>query len=746
MTNIVLAQPTGIFPKVASTDLADNACQTATNTRFDTGDMHPLNSPSVAASNLAKGAPQSIFRITYLGTPYFLHWTTDVDAQYVMADSDESGTIVFTGEDEPAVCTEEMAVLGTDTRDGINVFPGAYVKPAGHYPRAAYTLGVPFPLQKPYVTVSGTASGKKQSSRYRYTWGNAWNQESKPSPVSDEVVGTEDQDFTLTGIEDVSIYGILTGSGEFVTYVRNMTPDGFVYIYPATGRHFIKDGHKFVISGATGSWAAINGTWTADKAKEIVEEITALDVDAGNEAKLYIANVGAFEVGDYVFARLTDIASGIDDIGGVVISLSFAGGYIVVDFPVAITAGAKTKLTTDAYVVLGRIGIPISTATASGYTAGSALMSKSRPYNFATGIASDRVKSFVRVYRQTGTDPNYYLIIQRPINLSFPITSLIDSKRTAKAVRLVSEGWDLPPGGLKGIKANPQGYMMGFIGKTVYLSEFRAPYAWPSSQDLDYRQPTKDRVIAIGITGGAAVVLTKGQTYIGAGSHPGAFQMQLRPHVYPCRSKKSVVSTTNGVIYSSDYGYVIDGPTFPQALVLTENQFDKWTWDKDVIQQSVVAMYYRGALVTFWAAAKGHILKNGVLSTHTETAACVYTDPETGLAFFANGDDVYQWEGDAASFKTQIIRSKKFRLPLPASMSALQVFGDFVQPRTATADTVTVRVYEEGTLWATKSVTSSTPVRLPSPQRWREYEIEIECKSRVQRVVISTNMTGLKQI
>jgi hypothetical protein len=745
MGGIVIQGPDGIYPKVDPTLLKDNAAQIAENCKLDSGDMIPLNGHLQVATNLAKGSPLSIFGIIYQGTLYFLHWLTDVNATYVMGDEDERGTIVFTGDGEPAVTSEEMAIDGNDTVDGINRFPAAFKKAAGMFPRAEYILGVPKPLLKPIVSLAGSPSGQKETRQYAYTHVDPWGQESAPSPVSDPVVGAEDNEWHLSHIE-LPQQDIVSAMA--IKYVRNRTPDGYVDIFTVYPRHYVLAGHSLTLSGFPAPWTALNATWTARSVFEKVTRITHYEyIDAGDLIRLYVDDVSGFEIGDAPVVYL-DSSAAFEDDNFVITGVNTAGSFINVQNVFANGTVAKTAVDFLGYVSLVKISIPLSSASASGYvTAGT--VTRKRPYNILNA------HSRLRVYRQSGSDINFYLVFDVKVsNVTFnsPLASAggapVDAKRSNKANKLVTDGWEMPPGYLRGIKANPFGYMVAWNSKhrrDLLLSAWRAYYAWPASRNLDYRQSTQHDIVAIEVVGGTVVVLTKGWTYLGDGSHPSSFSMAHRPHPYPCRSKASVVSTLRGVVYSTDQGYVLDGPALPEPVLLTDAHYDKWKWDKDVVQQSVIGVYYRGAYITFWPTNKGHIFHpTGQLTTHTQPATCAFYHPETGKAYFVVADDVFEWEGDSATFQTQRWKSKKFRLPAPQMFLAYQVFGDFVQPLTATPDTVTLKHYGEGVLSHTASVTSATMGRLPSGKRSREHEIEITSKSRVTYIAVNQNKQGLK--
>lgn len=113
--------------------------------------------------------------------------------------------------------------------------------------------------------------------------------------------------------------------------------------------------------------------------------------------------------------------------------------------------------------------------------------------------------------------------------------------------------------------------------------------------------------------------------------------------------------------------------------------------------------------------------------------SAAYTDLVTDALYVVSGDQVIPM------FETGL-RTGRWRTPLilqPAhpAFAWLRLNG----PLSAA---VTVRIYANGVLWHTATLSDRAPVRLP-PGRFRHLEVEVESQSRVSSVVLSTTSAEL---
>jgi hypothetical protein len=399
----------------------------------------------------------------------------------------------------------------------------------------------------------------------------------------------------------------------------------------------------------------------------------------------------------------------------------------------------------ESYVMLSKVVLNVTTAVASATVNGS--FDRVTPYNSGK-ITSGAAGYRVRIYRQEGTvNTGYYLLAERALDKNkwpvlaegLPVHQYNEKKKAIKRVKMISDGWDMPPGDLAMGTYMPQGFHVGAKGRFIYASVPNYPYAWPRSSPDDFRRTTEHPILAIRTTSATLVVLTQGFSYLGDGFHPASFQLAKRPHVYRCRSSRSAIDISMGVIYTSDHGWVLDGPGMPEPMLVSLSHYDTWQFDRDVVQQNVRSGRYRGS--TFmWDGVTGWVSSpQGVLTTHTQPFDCFFEDAEANKTYIVNAGNVYQWEG-GSTFQTARIKTKAFRTTEPTWMTTGEVIGDYVLPGTATPSTVTFKYYGDGVLLLTKTLSDNKAFRLPGLVRPWVHEIELTFQSRIRSTTIAQSM------
>lgn len=112
----------------------------------------------------------------------------------------------------------------------------------------------------------------------------------------------------------------------------------------------------------------------------------------------------------------------------------------------------------------------------------------------------------------------------------------------------------------------------------------------------------------------------------------------------------------------------------------------------------------------------------------------LYTDLRTDTLYVVDGTDIVPLIGGNTA-RTATWRSRRFVMPPSPSFAWLRVNSDFT-------DDVIVRLYRDGLLHVSVTVTSKTPVRVPAG-RGRIWELEIESAARVTSVRIATSSAEL---
>jgi hypothetical protein len=236
---------------------------------------------------------------------------------------------------------------------------------------------------------------------------------------------------------------------------------------------------------------------------------------------------------------------------------------------------------------------------------------------------------------------------------------------------LETDDW-APPIDMEGMVAMPNGYLVGWSGRTLHFSEPYRPHAWPAKYDLT----TEFDIVGLAVWGSALIIGTESQPYIGQGVIPASFTMQKMDAVEPCLSRRGMVSTTAGAYYPSINGLVMVNAS--GVNVITQDILTKEEW----------AAYNPGSI---FAAQLGlqYIAFNstsfGFVFTPTEQKAklveldafdqvnAIYTDRYTGNVFLIRADRIWEWDPETEYRLFWQWKSKEFHLPKPINFGAAKI-------------------------------------------------------------------------
>ena len=302
---------------------------------------------------------------------------------------------------------------------------------------------------------------------------------------------------------------------------------------------------------------------------------------------------------------------------------------------------------------------------------------------------------------------------------------------------LPSEDWVAPPAGLKGIKAMANGIAVGFVENTVYLSEPNLPHAWPHQYPVDHK------IIGIGTFGQTAVILTEGFPYLLTGADPAAMSLDRLKQQQSCLSKPSIAETAEGVAYASPDGLVVISPA--GVNVITRELMSKQQWQsynpssmRGAVYDNRYHCFYtktdgtRGLMI-FDFTGQGAVMVEH--DAHTATAVtAVHTDPRTDTMYMAQGGNIVSF--DTGSNMTFTWRSKTYRLPFSINFGVGQVIADTYP--------VTMKVYADGVLKLTKTVTDNNVFRLTSGFRAMDWQFQVEASTKVTFAGISTSVEEMR--
>ena len=280
----------------------------------------------------------------------------------------------------------------------------------------------------------------------------------------------------------------------------------------------------------------------------------------------------------------------------------------------------------------------------------------------------------IRIYRTvTGfTSTEYYRVADIAIGTASYSDSTPDYTAALDTI-LPSTTWTPPPTTLKGLTAHPGGFLVGFSGRDLYISEPFRPHAWP----IQYIQTMQTEIVGIAIYNDVIVVATTSHPYTGQGMSPLSITMQKIDSVDPCLSRRSMVTTINGVYYSSPQGIV--RVTGGATELVTQTLFTREEWQQYFSPTTVYAVPYGLQYIAFYTTASGFIFspaeKLAPLTTldRFSGVVAVQQDQYSGDVYLIQNNQVRIWDPPASIPYTYTWTSKEFDLPKPVNMGAFRL-------------------------------------------------------------------------
>jgi hypothetical protein len=304
----------------------------------------------------------------------------------------------------------------------------------------------------------------------------------------------------------------------------------------------------------------------------------------------------------------------------------------------------------------------------------------------------------------------------------------------------VTTGWEPPPADLKCLTGLWNGMMAGISGRSLRFCEPYKPYAWPIEYEI---VPPDVTPIALGVWSKNMLVMTTGRPYLVNGSDPASLSDDPIEWDQACVSVRSVADVGHGVVWASPDGLAYFGAKGP--VLLTAGLMNREDWQA-IKPDTIVGAQYEGAYMGFYsldggATRKGFLIDplnpRGVYFLEQGYAAAWFDKLQDAL-YVLDGTNVKKWEGSSSQM-TATFKSKAFRCPRPMNMSHLEVIAD--------AYPVTVKVFADGALTETRTITSQSPVTLKAGFLATDWQVEVATAvGGVQGVAIATSIDELKTV
>lgn len=302
-----------------------------------------------------------------------------------------------------------------------------------------------------------------------------------------------------------------------------------------------------------------------------------------------------------------------------------------------------------------------------------------------------------------------------------------------------SADWVAPPANLRGLRMMANGIAIGFVENTAYASEPNLPHAWP------HQYPADHRIVGVGTFGQSAAFLTDAFPYVLSGVDPAAMSFEKLSLPQACISIDSIVETGNAVYYASPDGLVMissSGVDIVTKGLLTPEQWRSYkpsSIKAAVHEQRYVGVFTRAdgsrGVMIFDFSGSGALFTTSDINSASAITA-LHHDARSDTLYMAQGVNIVRY--DLGSPLTYTWKSKVFRASIPMNFGFGQVIADSYP--------VTMKVYTDGALKLTKTVTNSNLFRLNSGFRATDWEIELNGSTRITQAMISTSTAEAKAI
>lgn len=328
-------------------------------------------------------------------------------------------------------------------------------------------------------------------------------------------------------------------------------------------------------------------------------------------------------------------------------------------------------------------------------------------------------------------------------------------------LQLESTAWALPPATLKGFITMPNGFLVGFDGNNLYMSESYRFHAWPA----EYKQATEYPIVGLGVVGQTCVVCTQGFPATLTGVKPATVAFTKSTTNEPCMSRGSIVSMPDSVIYASQNGLVSVGPAGIKNV--TKQLITRDDWLRDYVPGFLRAVRYQ----------EGYLALRDYPDDTTPNSA-FYLDPSaikvalTELSDFDDVDNVVSdvWSGEVFLLDAGMIRrwdspdlltmpvlwrSKEFQYLQLSNFGAYAIYWDEARYATSTwgddiipnGERVRFRVLAGRTVVYDQAVPlNGKPIRLPSGFKSDIWQFEIRARAPVYSLHVANSIKELKGV
>ena len=291
------------------------------------------------------------------------------------------------------------------------------------------------------------------------------------------------------------------------------------------------------------------------------------------------------------------------------------------------------------------------------------------PQNFADLTDYSSVAAY-RLYRfDPDADASRFVVEQLISQTSFKD----NTGETVLGESFVTQDFVPPPADLQGLHLMSNGSAVGFVGKTVYITEPGQLNAWP------YNFASQSDIVALSSFDNTLVVLTTGYPEVASFYDPQTISPSILTNREPCVSKESVVQASGGVIYATPSNLYFIGSSGGQSLT------DGFYSDREFTRlkpETFHAAFRDGEYYAFHdgdAAGRCIVVDtrepNAVIRQLTQNADAVHVKRGTDELYLSIGTNIALFQGgtDRLQYTWQ---SKEHGLSSPAAIISARVLSE----------------------------------------------------------------------
>ena len=796
MAGIKLQKFLGKAPRIAPELLPDAAAQVATNVKLYSGTLIPYPQPVVVGNHGLTGvAPKTLLALYDPATndPVWLVWDEDVDiATPAGTDNVEEQRFYYTGDGAPKVSTYELATTGS-----------------APYPADYYDLGLPLPTQTP-TAVAAPFTTKTTATYARDAGGVVTMTTSAAHGFKTgafvtiggftTIEGTYVQSGTTITMT-ITGHGLSTGSSVLLRFTSgSATANIFTVATTPTA-------NTFTVTAANSKSTSGDVDWDITNLNAVTVKVTVIDsttftysspgfqVTTTTSAAGRVDLAGDTQARTYLYTWFTQWdEESIGSEPSTALFIKEGQTVTVSNLPTAKPAGKNliqgirlyrtlSSVSDTEFLRLVTLWFPVTVSNVTGTTVTTAAphnLSIGSYFKISTGVVGGEVTDIIDDFQFTYTGGTgsggtggtlYHDVSENPGTSTARYWGdgsydFIDDFNFASLLNALStDDYDIPPSGLKGLTLYNNNILVGFVGNEIYFSEPGQFHAWPRR----YRRDVPHNIVGLAVFYGRLLVLTEYYPFIVDGVDPAVLSFFRIDANYPCLNKRSIANLGFGVMYATHDGLALYSTTTGPQLA-TRLLYNSDTWNEDLDPTTLIGAAYKDTYLA-WHSTGGISFERDErvggffvdLSLAQQPEATWY-DPITNNLHYTTGTagDVYLWDDLTQPFQPFEWKSKLIVTENPINIGAAQVDAEYaaVSPdwdtvtdtwNTSTIQwdidgSVTFKLWVDGDLVLTQSLSSRRVFRLPNGYRSDTFEVGVEGSVQIRTIRLAETPTGLRTV